>query len=231
MAVNRDLSSDDSRVHIYPTDNEAFLAAAAAVTKLVRLGISKNKTCNVILAAGNSISKTLSLLSNIDTDWSKVNWYLADERCVNAENELRNDKQIADILRNSLGAHYGHIFSPSSYLSPKEAADEYASRIERINMFDFCLLGMGNDGHIASLLPNHQALNSNRVCCEVIDSPNPPAQRVTLTLKIFAQVENRILITTGSNKSDAVADFTTNPKSLVRLYNPTAIFADQAAYS
>ena len=231
MAVNRDLSSDDSRVHIFATDNEAFVAAAAAVTELVRLGISKNQTSNVILAAGNSISKTLSLLSNIDTDWSKVNWYLADERCVDAESELRNDKQIADILRNSLGAHYGHIFSSSSYLSPKEAADEYASRIERINMFDFCLLGMGNDGHIASLLPNHQALDSNRVCCEITDSPNPPAQRVTLTLKVFAQVENRILITTGSNKSDAVADFTINPKSPVRLYNPTAIFADQAAYS
>jgi len=231
VAVNRDLSSDDSRVHIYPTDNEAFVAAAAEVTKLVRDGISKNDTCNVILAAGNSISKTLSLLSNIDTDWSKVNWYLADERCVNAENELRNDKQIADVLRNSLGAHYGHIFSPSSYLPPKEAADEYASRIERINMFDFCLLGMGNDGHIASLLPNHQALDSNRVCCEIADSPNPPAQRVTLTLKMFAQVENRILVTTGSSKSDAVTDYTTNPKSPVRLYNPTEIFADQAAYS
>ena len=231
MAVNRDLSLDDSRVHIFATDNEAFVAAAAAVTKLVRLGISKNKTCNVILAAGNSISKTLSLLSKIDTDWSKVNWFLADERCVDAESELRNDKQIADILRASLGAHYGHILSPSSYLPPKEAADEYASRIERINMFDFCLLGMGNDGHIASLLPNHHALNSNRVCCEVIDSPNQPAQRVTLTLRIFAQVENRILITTGSNKSDAVVEFTTNPKAPVRLYNPTAIFADQAAYS
>ena len=231
MAVNRDLSSDDSRVHIFATDNEAFVAAAAAVTELVRLGVSKNQTSNVILATGNSISKTLSLLSKIDTDWSKVNWYLADERCVDAESELRNDKQIADILRNSLGAHYGHIFSPSSYLSPKEAADEYASRIERINMFDFCLLGMGNDGHIASLLPNHQSLDSNRVCCEITDSPNPPAQRVTLTLKVFAQVENRILITTGSNKSDAVADFTTNPKSPVRLYNPTEIFADKAAYS
>ena len=105
MAVNRDLSSNDSRVHIYPTDNEAFVAAAAAVTELVRLGISKNQTSNVILAAGISISKTLSLLSNVDTDWSNVSWYLADERCVDAESNLRNDKQIADILRNSLGAH------------------------------------------------------------------------------------------------------------------------------
>ena len=231
MAVNRDLSLDDSRVHIYPTDNEAFVAAAAEVTKLVRDGISKNQTSKVILAAGNSISKTLSLLSSTDADWSKVNWYLADERCFDAENNLRNDKQIAEVLKNSLGAHYGRIFSPSSHLTPKEAADEYASRIEQINMFDLCLLGMGNDGHIASLLPNHRALSSNRVCCEVIDSPNPPAQRITLTLKMLAQVENRILVTTGSSKSDAVTDYTTNPKSPVRLYNPTAIFADQAAYS
>ena len=231
MAVNRDLSSHDSRVHIYQTDNEAFVAAAAAVTKLVRLSISKNQTSNVILAAGNSISKTLGLLSSVDADWPNVNWYLADERCVDVESNLRNDKQIADILRNSLGARYGFIFSPSSYLTPKEAADEYASRIEQINMFDLCLLGMGNDGHIASLLPNHRALSSNRVCCEVTDSPNPPTQRITLTLKMFAQVESRILVTTGSGKSDAVTDYTTNPKSPVRLYNPTAIFADQAAYS
>ncbi|MFM9120425.1 MAG: 6-phosphogluconolactonase [Acidimicrobiaceae bacterium] len=231
MAVNRDLSSHDSRVHIYPTDNEAFVATTAAITELVRLGISKNQTSNVILAAGNSISKTLSLLSSFDTDWSKVNWYLADERYVDAESDLRNDKQITEVLRSSLGVHYGQIFSPSSYLAHKEAADEYASRIGQVNMFDFCLLGMGNDGHVASLLPNHQALNSDRICCEIIDSPNPPTQRITLTLKAFAQVENRILITTGSNKSDAVAEFTTNPKSPVRLYNPTAIFADQAAYS
>ena len=160
-----------------------------------------------------------------------VNWFLADERCVDAENELRNDKQIADVLRNTLGTRYGRIFSPSSHLSPKEAAGEYASRIEQINMFDLCLLGVGNDGHIASLFPNHQALRSNRVCCEILDSPNPPAQRITLTLKMFAQVKNRILVLAGPSKSSAVADYTTNPKSPVRLYDPTAIFADQAAYS
>jgi 6-phosphogluconolactonase len=231
VAVNRDLSSHDSRVHIFATENETFMAAAAAVTKVVGLSISKNQTSNVILAAGNSISKTLSLLSSVDADWSNVNWFLADERCVDAENELRNDKQIADVLRNTLGTRYGRIFSPSSHLSPKEAAGEYASRIEQINMFDLCLLGVGNDGHIASLFPNHQALSSNRVCCEILDSPNPPAQRITLTLKMFAQVKNRILVMAGPSKSSAVADYMTNPKSPVRLYDPTAIFADQAAYS
>jgi 6-phosphogluconolactonase len=207
------------------------MATAVAITELISLSISKNQTSNVILAAGNSISKTLSSLSSIDTDWSNVNWFLADERCVDAESNLRNDKQIADVLRNTLGTRFGRIFSPSSHLTPKETAAEYASRIEQINMFDLCLLGMGDDGHIASLFPNHQALSSNRVCCEILDSPNPPAQRITLTLKMFAQVKNRILVTAGPNKSNAVADYVTNPKSPVRLYDPTAIFADQAAYS
>ena len=86
------------------------MAAAAAVTKVVGLSISKDQTSNVILAAGNSISKTLSFLSNVNTDWSNVNWFLADERCVDAENDLRNDKQIADVLRNTLGTRYGRIF-------------------------------------------------------------------------------------------------------------------------
>jgi 6-phosphogluconolactonase len=231
VAVSCDLSSKDSRVHIYPSDDEAFKATAATVTKLIKRGINKYQSSNVILAAGNSISQTLRLLSSIETDWSNVNWYLADERCVYVKSELRNEKQIASVLRDSLGARYGRIFSPSPYLAPKEAADEYTSRIEQINMFDMCLLGMGNDGHIASLHPNHQALNSSKICCEIYDSPNPPAQRITLTLKMFAQVENRILITTGSSKSHAVTDYTTNSKSPVRLYDPTAIFADEAAYS
>ena len=231
MAVNRDLSSHDLRVHLFASDNETFMATAVAITDLISLSINKNQTSNVILAAGNSISKTLSSLSSIDTDWSNVNWFLADERCVDAESNLRNDKQIADVLRNTLGTRFGRIFSPSSHLTPKEAAAEYASRIEQINMFELCLLGMGDDGHIASLFPNHQALSSNRVCCEILDSPNPPTQRITLTLKMFAQVKNRILVTAGPNKSNAVADYVTNPKSPVRLYDPTAIFADQAAYS
>ena len=113
----------------------------------------------------------------------------------------------------------------------KEAAAKYASRIEQINMFDVCLLGMGNDGHIASLTPNHPALNSSQLCCEMTDSPNLPKERITLTLKTFSRTQNRILVTTGPSKVAAVRKYITDSQSPVRLYNPTAIFADQAAYS
>jgi 6-phosphogluconolactonase len=231
VASNGDLSSRDLRVHLFATDNEAFMATAAAITEIIKLNTDKNQTSNVILAAGNSVSKTLSFLSPSATDWQRVNWYLADERHVGTENPLRNDRQIAVALRNSLGESHGRVFSPSPLLALKEAAAKYASRIEQINMFDVCLLGMGNDGHIASLTPKHPALNSSQLCCEMTDSPNLPKERITLTLKTFSRTQNRILVTTGPSKVAAVRKYITDSQSPVRLYNPTAIFADQAAYS
>ncbi len=231
MAVNDDFSSKDSRVHIFATENAVFEATATAITELIGAALSKNRVSNVIIASGNSIISTLGFLSASATDWRKVNWYLADERCVADDDDRRNEKQITDALRRSLGVNHGRVFSPSSRLLPAEAASEYASRISAISMFDFCLLGMGNDGHVASLLQNHSALNSSQLCCEIVDSPNPPAERITLTLKTFGQIHDRILVTAGSSKSTAIHDFIANSRSPVRLYNPTAIFADQAAYS
>ena len=231
MAVNRDFSSTDSRVHIFSSNVATFEATASKVTELINKGIQSHKTSHVIVASGNSISQTLGLLSKDDADWSKVNWYLADERCVAQDDRLRNDLQVARVLKKSLGENFGRVISASSSLSPKEAASEYASRISAIDMFDFCLLGMGNDGHIASLLPKHPALNSNQLCSDIYDSPNPPATRITVTLKLMQSVSNRILVTAGSGKSSAVHDYIMNPQAPVRLYNPTAIFADQAAYA
>ncbi len=193
--------------------------------------VTKDRAPNVIIASGKSIIGTLGFLSAGDADWKKVNWYLADERCVADDDDRRNEKQITDVLTRSLGENHGRVFSPSSRLAPAEAASEYASRISAISMFDFCLLGMGNDGHVASLLPKHSALNSSQLCCAIVDSPNPPAERITLTLKTLSHILDRILVTTGSSKSTAIHDFITNSQSPVRLYNPTAIYADQAAYS
>ncbi len=231
MAVNGDFSSTDSRVHIFASDNAAFEATATAITELTSAALSKNGVSNVIIASGDSIISTLGFLSASATDWRKVNWYLADERCVADDDNRRNEKQITDALTRSLGEKHGRVFSPSSCLSPAEAASEYASRIGAISMFDFCLLGMGNDGHVASLLPKHLALNSSQLCCEIVDSPNPPAERITLTLKTFSRIRDRFLVTAGSNKSSAINDFIANSQAPVRLYDPTAIFADQAAYS
>lgn len=225
-----DFSATDPRVQITATDMQAYELTASVITKIIIDSIGKKQIANVIVASGNAIIQTLSCLSVDATDWRKVNWYLADERCVAKNNLLSNQTQIESVLNKTLGKTYGTTFAPDTQQAPEKAAADYASRIASIDMFDFCLLGMGNDGHIASLLPEHLALTSDKLCCVVTDSPNPPAERITLTLKTFSRITNRFIVTTGASKTAAVRRFIANPKTPVRLFDPIAIFADRAAY-
>ena len=215
---------------MFTTDLEAFKFTAVKISSLINAAIHERGSANVILAAGNSIEKTLSFLDQKDAQWAQVKWFLADERCVDHDDEQRNQLRLTSVLQKSIGEKFGEIVGPNAHDSPEESASKYASRIEAINMFDFCLLGMGNDGHIASLLPNHPALDSKEICFVVNDSPNLPKKRITLTLESLARSQNRILITTGASKQQAIKDFVNNPQAPVRLFDPTAIIADQVAY-
>ena len=230
MSVDQKFSAADPRVQLFTTDLEAFKFTAVKISSLINAAIHERGSANVILAAGNSIEKTLSFLDQRDAQWAQVKWFLADERCVDHDDEQRNQLRLISVLKKSIGEKFGEIVGPNAHDSPEESASKYASRIEAINMFDFCLLGMGNDGHIASLLPNHPALDSKEICFVVNDSPNLPKKRITLTLESLARSQNRILITTGASKQQAIKDFVNNPQAPVRLFDPTAIIADQVAY-
>ena len=230
MSVDQKFSAADPRVQLFTTDLEAFKFTAVKISSLINAAIHERGSANVILAAGNSIEKTLSFLDQKDAQWAQVKWFLADERCVDHDDEQRNQLRLTSVLQKSIGEKFGEIVGPNAHDSPEESASKYASRIEAIDMFDFCLLGMGNDGHIASLLPNHPALDSNEICFVVNDSPNLPRKRITLTLESLARSQNRILITTGASKQQAIKDFVNNSQAPVRLFDPTAIIADQVAY-
>ena len=230
MSVDQKFSAADPRVQLFTTDIEAFKFTALKISSLINAAIHERGSANVILAAGNSIEKTLSFLDQKDAQWAQVKWFLADERCVDHDDEQRNQLRLTSVLKKSIGEKFGEIVGPNAHDSPEESASKYASRIEAIDMFDFCLLGMGNDGHIASLLPNHPALDSKEICFVVNDSPNLPKKRITLTLESLARSQNRILITTGASKQKAIKDFVNNPQAPVRLFDPTAIIADQVAY-
>ena len=96
-------------------------------------------------------------------------------------------------------------------------------------MFDFCLLGMGDDGHIASLLPGHRALEASDSCCLVSDSPNPPSQRITLSMSALRNTKNRIVVTAGATKKQAVREFRNDPQTPVRIFDPSLVVLDHGA--
>lgn len=229
MPNPQNFSSTDSRFKIFATEGEVFEHTAQIITAIVKHALTQRSTCNVIVAAGNSVTKSLSHLSPTTLNWQLVNWFLADERCVDHNSNLRNELQINRVLENTLGKNFGVITSPQAEIQPQEAVATYASRIGAINMFDFCLLGMGDDGHIASLTPGNSLLYSDETCLLINDSPNPPSQRITLGMRVLRNTTNRILVTTGGSKNKAFKKIERDLMSPVQIFDPTTIVVDRAA--
>ena len=229
MAIKDSFSETDPRLKLFASEAEVFQFTAKLLTEIIQTTINSKQNCNVIVAAGRSITKSLECLSPKSIEWQRVNWFLADERCVAIDDPQRNDLQIRQVLKRTLGNTYGNVNSARTDTDLEEAVKEYATRIEQINMFDFCLLGMGDDGHIASLLPGHRAIESTDKCCLVTDSPNPPSQRITLSINALRNSKNRIVVTAGETKRQAVSEFRNNPQTPVRIFEPTVIVLDRAA--
>ena len=229
MPNPQNFSSTDSRFKTFASENEVFEYTAQIITAIVKHALTQRSTCNVIVAAGNSVTKSLGCLTPATLDWQLVNWFLADERCVDNNSNLRNELQIIQVLQNTLGEKFGVVTSPQAEIPPQKAVAAYASRIKSINMFDFCLLGMGDDGHIASLTPGNSSLNSDETCLLINDSPNPPSQRITLGMRVLRNTTNRILVTTGGSKNKALKKIERDLMSPVQIFDPTTIVVDRAA--
>ncbi|CAN1314158.1 Probable 6-phosphogluconolactonase 1 [Linum perenne] len=104
-----------------------------------------------------------------------------------------------------------HVHSINDSVSAEEAADDYEFAIRQLvktsdcPKFDLILLGMGPDGHVASLFPNHPALNEKEEWVTFItDSPKPPPERITFTLPVINSASNVAIVATGESKADAL---------------------------
>ncbi|WP_232023355.1 6-phosphogluconolactonase [Thiomicrorhabdus aquaedulcis] len=137
-------------------------------------------------------------------DWSKWYIYLGDERCLPADNEQRNSFALNQAwLNHSQIPHNQRYFIPTE-LGAQLAALAYESRVCNV-IFDVVLLGMGEDGHTASLFPGHDTLQNNTACVLTeFNSPKPPLERVTLSAHCLANTRMLIKLITGNNKQEAV---------------------------
>ena len=97
------------------------------------------------------------------------------------------------------------IYRMPAELGPDEAAGLYAHTVAAVAPLDVVVLGVGEDGHTASLFPGHPALEAPGLAVGIRDSPKPPPQRVTLTLNALRTARRVIILATGAGKADAVA--------------------------
>ena len=143
--------------------------------------------------------------SNSAVDWSRVEFWWGDERFVPADDADRNAKQALDLLAGPLALNPDRIHEmPSSDggLDLDVAAEAYARELGDL-VFDICLLGMGPDGHVASIFPEHPSSYAEGDVIGVRASPKPPLERISLTLPVINRSREVWFVVSGTDKAAA----------------------------
>ncbi|GAB3880044.1 6-phosphogluconolactonase [Kibdelosporangium lantanae] len=198
--------------------NPDLLAAATAarlVTTLVDIQAVKG-TASLVLTGGRTGTAVLSHLlatpARDAVDWSRIDFYWGDERFLPAGDPERNETQAREALLDHIPVDPArvHVMEPSDGRfgdDPDRAAAAYAAELgDPVVEFDVLLLGVGEEGHTASIFPDSPAVHEHsRSVVAVRDCPKPPPTRVSLTLPAIRRARDVWLLTTGDAKADAVA--------------------------
>jgi 6-phosphogluconolactonase len=144
-------------------------------------------------------------------DWSRVVFWWGDERFVEAGSPDRNARQAREAFLDVLGVpgtNVHEVPAADTVATAEDAAAAYseAVRTHGAGFFEVLMLGVGPDGHVASLFPGHEALDAtDAVAVAVHDSPKPPPDRVTLTFEALDRARAVWFLVSGDAKADAVA--------------------------
>jgi len=197
--------TDTINMQRYDYDNAALVAQAVAeaVIHASITAIAKRGIFHLALAGGTTPKHCYELLRDAEIDWEKVHVWFGDERCLPVGDAERNDVMADDALLKHVPIPALHVHRIAAELGAERAAALYAKDLAAIDALDLVLLGMGEDGHTASLFPNNPALLDNRLAVPVFDSPKPPSDRVSMGYKALIHARNRIMMVTGAAKRDA----------------------------
>ncbi|MBT4604714.1 6-phosphogluconolactonase [archaeon] len=176
----------------------------------------ENGSENVVVGfvGGRSIQGILNLLSHVEgfgdsVDWSRIEIFIVDERWVSVLDESSNFKQLASMLLESLydkglSSDNVHRFDIDS----ENGLESYNSDFLKFGgRFDIVFLGAGEDGHVASLYPNHSILDGSEGFVEVLDSPKAPAHRMSASRSLLEKSGLAYLLFFGFEKQEAYDNF------------------------
>lgn len=214
---------------VFPDVNETSKQAADFIAGKIKSSIDEKGSCHVILPGGNTPAKCLSYLVKKNLNWDKVHWYLGDERCYPADHVERNDVMLENNLWSKMTAT--HIHKIPAEQGAEIAAKIYSDIVRPIDCFDIAFLGVGEDGHTASLFPGNEALLDTRSVVPVYHSPKAPPERVSLSIKTLAQAKCRLVLAAGEGKQEIIQRIKNDEVLPVNSIGIINWFVDKAAVS
>ena len=195
-----------SAVDVQPDAAALAVAIARQIESRLAAVQADGRTPRVLLTGGSIAMAAYRALDANAVAWADVEFWFGDERFVGIDLPDRNDGQARDAFLDRVGATRVHSLADNDCsLGAADAAHAYAQTLPA-EPFDLTLLGVGPDGHIASLFPGFPQLHeTEQLAVAVFDSPKPPPVRVSLTYPALANSDTVMFIVAGSDKADAVA--------------------------
>jgi 6-phosphogluconolactonase len=209
----------ETEVRIFENGLELATVLAAEIEILAKNCKAQNRKLNIAFSGGNTPKTLFEVLASGHREtlpWADVNIFFVDERCVPPEHTESNYRMCLHSLFSKVSIPAANIHRIRGEADPESEAQRYSNEIEsvlpkenNIPRFDLILLGLGEDGHTASIFPDQMGLLQSNIIYATSVHPQSGQKRIGLTGKVINAAEQVIFLVTGSNKSRitrAVAD-------------------------
>src|SRR4051812_27197455 len=199
------LPSTQYRWHMHRAGEALERAAAQFILDSAMRAIIARGVFHVVLAGGNTPRAVYARLRECIADWPAWRVYFGDERCLPPHDPERNSRMALDVLFSRVPVERAHFHPIPAERGARVAALEYAAVIEPVQTFDLVMLGLGEDGHTASLFPGANAgLAADAPdVLPVENAPKPPRERVSMSAARLSRAHNVMFLVSGVSKRDA----------------------------
>ncbi|KQT18645.1 6-phosphogluconolactonase [Chryseobacterium sp. Leaf404] len=232
-------------IRIFDDLNTLYKNSADTFVEISEKSVRKHGKFVVALSGGSSPKAIFSLLATPEyagrVEWSKIYFFWVDERWVSLSDDKSNFKMTAETLLDKVPVDRAKVFPMySSGSQPEDFALEYETQIRNVlgteGIFDFILLGMGDDGHTASLFPGEKILHEKEKWVDAYYLKPQVMFRITLTEPIINKAEKILIVTFGQSKKHALNEVLNGeynpdlyPMQLIEKRAVVQIFTDQEA--
>jgi 6-phosphogluconolactonase len=207
-------------------------ALVRRISTCAAAAIAARGAFSCVLAGGRTPEAIYRELCALDTDWQAWSIYFGDERCLPCGDSQRNDTMARAAWLDRVPIPGTQIHAMPAELGPVAGAQQYAELLASVPEFDLVLLGLGEDGHTASLFPaDLPALHSTKPALPIDNAPKPPAQRISMSAARLARSRAVLFAVTGVDKRDALLRWRQGaqiPAALIVAPPGVDIYTDQS---
>jgi 6-phosphogluconolactonase len=197
------MQGESVQLQCLPSADAVAGEVARRMLDAAREAITARRRFALVLAGGRTPLAAYTLLAGREADWDHWHIFLGDERCLGPQDPGRNSVAVAGAWIERVPIPEENVHWIPAELGAEAAATGYEAVIAPVLPFDLVLLGMGEDGHTASLFPRH-AIPRDSLVIPVRDAPKPPPERVSLAPRALTACREMLILVTGAEKREAL---------------------------